>query len=173
MSDRPSDLARAVLFDPSPGRELESLIRGAGCRIETHSTLERVGQALAGGVGAVAIVAFEALGADPQGELRRLRRAAPDARLIMIHEEDSARLRLVRRLWSAGACDVLVPLSSTAATIKSVIRQAAADAAADRSVNSDADNSAESIQLRFLLRLAAAVSGQGSAEGIVRELSFK
>jgi diguanylate cyclase (GGDEF)-like protein len=167
MSPSPIDV---VVLDPQGGK-LAALLRGIGIElrvVESSRALE--GQEPV----STLVLGFEVLEPDPQEALRELRRTVNPVRVVVLYAEDSPRARLAKRLWSAGACDFIVPSSAPPDAIRQTVRQAMADAFVEASMRAAGPSAEGEIELlRFLQRLAAAVATHGAAETILRELSMK
>src|SRR5205823_6663966 len=171
---------KAVVLDDAttPGRRLVETVQGAGLEVEEVQALDDLAAALRSRRVRVAVVAFESLSPDPQRSLRALRERAPTARLVVVHAEDTRRLRLGQRLWSVGLCDYFVSRASPPHELAPVLRQAYADALVEQSFEPEAGSDDPSLgrlfnRMRFLHNLNSALTNQRRVDGLVRELQMK
>ena len=175
----PSPSSRAVVLlesDPDDGRRLQQQIEATGFAVRIVETLDQFRQILGSAPGLIGVVSFEALWPQPQEKLKALRESAPGARLVVVHADNSPRMRLGQRLWSAGALDYFVSRSLSVDELGQVLRQAQAElvrAAAKPSEARAPRLTEPGDRLRFLHTLSAALSNQRTVAGLLRELHIR
>jgi diguanylate cyclase (GGDEF)-like protein len=153
------------VFDPDPRTRFVTLPS-----VTAHASIDALEGALSRGEHSVAIVALEALGSDAPGRLQALRRAAPGARIILVHEGAAGRTRFAHRLWLTGDCDAVVASGDSARLTEAVARfevEARQTAFEQRGAPAGRDAG----RFRMARALFAALSGQDALEVILREFS--
>lgn len=169
MARRGRKIAVLDAADPA-GRSLEEAVAQAGFRPERAHSLADLQRSL--GEAKIAVVSFEALWPNPQNTVKALRAATPGSRLVVAHAEDSPRLRLGQRLWSAGEFDFFLPRTVSVRELTYVLQQAVVDAQRQEQAASGTQVGLAS-QLEFLEGLSAAFAHQRSVAGLLRELHLR
>lgn len=165
-----------VLDAASPsGRRLAESVRGAGFEPREVGRPDEIVPAVQSERALVVAIAFEALFPSPQPLVRALREWIPGARLVVLHEPGSPRLRLGQRLWAVGLVDCLLPRDVSPRSLAPVLRQAFADAwieagSGEREPGDVPDINPLSTRIRLLQSLSASFASQSSLEGLLREL---
>lgn len=166
-----------VDVDVDGERRLEETVEGAGFRVFDAGSLDELAQLAKARELRTLVIAFEALWPQPQAQLRRMREAVPNARILVAYSQKSPRHRLGKRLWAIGLIDQFFSRAVAPHELAGLVREGAASwapAAASDDLASELIGSEALVEVtQALLEISSVLAGPRTIEGLLRAFHIK